>query len=769
MSRRWYLKLWFISVALIVCVTASSGDLRVARAQQPDHFKSEKEFASGVIAIEELLDQVTAKLNAGLAVGPELNRLGQEKDSLLSLDSAIRQRFDQLRQKLLDDNLPPVILDRHQLTVENHQENFQILVDNLNRIDARQPGAGLGPARAGAVLDLVNAARDHLKGHRTKEEPRLLHNAGLPTQVLGKEPVFHRIDDAEAFLDSFDSAPMVPSGPPLPQDTAATIDVQITQDIIDLASSLGNSPLEIHQHVRDNFRYQPYLGSRKGSRETLLIEGGNDYDLASLLIALMRAANIPARYVSGKVVMPIDDVMNWVGVEDAITAGSILATAGLDPTIHSDASGIVAASFDHVWVAAFVPYSNYRGIPNDTTGGLWVPLDPSFKNYDYNPAVDVPAAMGFDAETFVDNYISTFHALSPVELYLQDIETFVAANLSGVNFPDDVFRSSTIVPEGLGLLAGTLPYRVVSQDADFAEIPANKRYQIRFVVKNQFGATMYDHTANLPEIASKRVTISYQAATPADQATIDSFGDLYLTPPNLISLKPVLKIDGVTIVTGSSIGAGISHTSEMHFLQPVGDSNPLPLVSNVITAGTYQGIGIDTFNAGGGIFIPTADGSLPDLDGRTGEKLYRTAMGYLGRVDASANLVAQTMQVVYTTDVSEAIVENVIPVSFSFGNPVAWEWRGLVVDADRKIISAFSVTGDSSEGKQFMVLTGADASLLENRIFEDTFGENAVSTIKILELASDLSITICRITTSIAVDCPGLSTSAAVVSAINIA
>ena len=108
-----------------------------------------------------------------------------------------------------------------------------------------------------------------------------------------------------------------------------------------------------------------------------------------------------------------------------------------------------------------------------------------------------------------------------------------------------------------------------------------------------------------------------------------------------------------------------------------------------------------------------------------------------------------------------------IVVWTSWGVPADWEWRGLTVDADRKIVGPFSVVGDASEEKPFMVFSGADGSISENRIFEDTYDEEAISTIKILELTSDQGIPTCRIVTSIAANCPGIAQSASVISAIN--
>jgi len=89
---------------------------------------------------------------------------------------------------------------------------------------------------------------------------------------------------------------------PTPDDLNSTIDVQITPEIEDLAEMLGHDPVAIYEYVRNNFEYEPYYGSLKGSQETLWEEAGNDADLASLLIALYRASGIPARYTDRTII-----------------------------------------------------------------------------------------------------------------------------------------------------------------------------------------------------------------------------------------------------------------------------------------------------------------------------------------------------------------------------------------------------------------------------------------------------------------------------------
>jgi len=69
--------------------------------------------------------------------------------------------------------------------------------------------------------------------------------------------------------------------------------------IMQKAQELSNDPNQIFSFVRDEIGYESYRGSLRGARGTLWSKAGNALDQASLLIALLRASGIPARYVQG--------------------------------------------------------------------------------------------------------------------------------------------------------------------------------------------------------------------------------------------------------------------------------------------------------------------------------------------------------------------------------------------------------------------------------------------------------------------------------------
>ena len=645
--------------------------------------------------------------------------------------------------------------------LQEHNRRVQDLLDELdefNRLAER--GAW------NAALQRIDAISQKLEDFQVVKDPPMLQ-ASLPRSSMNidapridlddpsmlppesestgdeQKPLSESLDSASTLAsksaDGITAAPKSVTGSPLAEDLEENTDVQITPEILELAVSLENSPYKIYQYVRNNFDFEPYLGSRKGSQETLNQMSGNDYDLASLLIALLRASEIPARYVRGTVELTVEQARNWLGVNDGQTAGSILTTAGMEGVNYFLNGELASIRCSRVWVEAYIPYANYRGQDKDGTGKMWVPMDPATKEYEYQDGIDIPLEMGFDAETFMANYISTYHELSPVELYMQQISDYLAINYPGYVY-GDILRTREILPESIGFIPGSLPFKVISIDSDFARIPDDKRYKMRFHLYN--GTTTFiDYTVNLPDIAGKRVTISYIPAETADEAVINSYGGLYQTPPYLVELKPVLKIDGEdAAVSTAGVMMGITHNSDMHFTPPAGQNNVTPVVNNTIIAGTYQAVGIDTGKINPDIFMPLTRKTTPLTDDVVGEKLWKTAMGYLDRIERHDGEVSRTMQVVITKDVSEAIVENTILVTYSGSIPQTFEWRGLVVDADRCTVGTFPVDGDEDEEKAFMVLSGADGSVSENRIFEDTFDEEAVSTIKILELASDLGI-----------------------------
>jgi hypothetical protein len=501
----------------------------------------------------------------------------------------------------------------------------------------------------------------------------------------------------------------------------------------------------MYEFVRNECAFQAYFGSQKGSVETLRQRAGNDFDLASLLIALLRAAGIPARYAVGMVELPAERARSWLGVDDAEVAGSILFTHGLEGINVVDVGGnVVAVRARRVWVEALVAVGH--GAP------LWFPLDPAFKQHDLTSGQDIPAAMGLDALAFVDDYwdpsdpmVTLPRPETVLELLEQELQDYLDTSQPGTSV-DDVRRATEIVPEELGLLPFSLPYTVRTRDTQYSEIPADRRYRLRFELYDG-ATTLLDHTVDLPSVAGRRVTIDYVGATPADQALLDANGGIYQTAPSTVDLKPVLRLEGATLATGvAGIGMGLVHGSDLHFLQPVNGSglpvNVVPVIFNTMVAGAAEAHAFSIEGAAEGLLVPPP---ADDTEGMT-PLYWNIGMDYLARVRASELVLGGLLHGYVTTGVTNAIVSNVVEVTYDgFGNPLTFDWSGFVVDADRAVLGYWPVDGlqpSGAEPKDFLVIAGAEGSLFESRIYEDDFEQDAVCTIKLLELAVDQGITV---------------------------
>jgi len=749
-----------------------------------DKYVAQKNFANSIIAVKKSLTKVsklkkvTKKGDWSTEFATEIRTVLDLRESIATADKALRNEFAKTEKRCIDAGFSDVILERHHKMVANYERSIGTLLGYFDILDK-----STGEGKMGLTLDTIEKIKDNLERHPVRKDPPLLSSDS--SNALEQKVKSHKewkesdifqftsqiAQDSRIYLaydqskDGSGSSYESTSSLDLPSagDLTSSFGAQITSEIEDLAASLDNSPLKIFEHLRNNFDFELYRGSWKGSQQTHLQGSGNDYDLASLLIALLRASGIPARYVRGAVTIPLDRAMNWMGAESVDALTELVFMSGLGQVSVSSET----VSLTHVWVQAYIPYTNYRGIPSDQTGKMWVSMDPSFKQYTYHPGVDVVSEMSFDAEKFVDDYISTFHELSPLELFQKEIGNFLTLNYPELSY-EDILRTRKIIPESIGFIPGSLPFDVDKIDAVFSEIDADDIYKVNIIIYGPW--PIIDYTVTIPEILGKRIAVSWIASTQDDQDVIDSYGGLYHTPPYLVQLKPVLKINGDVVAVGTDgVGMGSTIAWQFFFTPPVGayDSWPWDGIYNEIIVGSSQALAISSQKIDPEILAPGLE--IPDKDIWTGQILWHTAMSYLDMLAISDSEAAKIMGMVHLPDISEAIVQDAILVTYTYGwgPPLTFEWKGLIVDVDHGGSRPISVHGDKSREMTFRSLMGANASILENRVFEDLYDAEAVSTIKILELASDMDIPICRISTSTEADCPSLDVSENVRNAIN--
>ncbi len=529
-------------------------------------------------------------------------------------------------------------------------------------------------------------------------------------------------------------APVVPAYlqpvPPAPAsaDSAAAADVPLSPEIVARARALGFNPIAIFEFVQTQVATEFYYGAMKGAQQTLAEKSGNDLDQASLLIALLRASGIPARYVRGVVRLTDREAQAWTSVGSARRAAEVLTRGGVPFTPVRQGGVIAGLQVEHTWVTAYVPYANYRGAPLDSAGRAWVPLDPSYKAPQISGGL--PAGLAFTGGALVAQYLSGPQALPPLDFFTARISTLLAA-AGGPTLDQALFRR-TLPPAAAGLLPSTLPYETISVSAELTEIPAELRHTVRFVAHGADGdgGVAFDVTLAVSDLLGRRLTLSYVPASVEDQIVSASFLGLDNTPAYLVRVRPVIKVGGVIRAAGeASVQMGDLHRVTLELRTP----RIMVPVSNVYVAGGYYAIGL----AGSATTYAAVAGAPEDTERPAADLLYRQASDYLAAWNDAERALSELLHVVNVSPmVSEVVVGNVYNRTLLFGQPQSIDWRGVFVDADLRISEPVPAGAEDTRSADFLRLSGLAGSMLEGSVLEDNLGVDAVSAAKLLQLAN---------------------------------
>jgi transglutaminase-like putative cysteine protease len=738
---------------------------------------SEEKFQKAIEDIEQALTDTT------LDTENKKGRFRAKKSEIESFDTDIKKQFTETEKKLKDSGMPSEILDRHHKFVKHYDDNLKELKKNLEAIDKAKDKK--------EIEKEIEKTRKHLEKVNPPKKHKPLDPEKLPHRVpeIKEFPV---IDKEQADYESKNPILVASAGsldgllaqnttttsptlqsPPTAADLAETIEVKITPEITAKAIELGKNPVKIYEYVRNNFQYEPYYGSLKGAQQTLQEMTGNDYDQASLLIALLRASGIHARYISGTIELPIEKLMNWVGgVTNPTTAAQVLATAGVPGKLITEGGKIKYAQFEHCWVEAYVPYGNYRGAVRDDSNKTWIPLDPSFKQYQYKRGMDLYTAMGINGEQYIQDYITdtsplpipaelqdqfSDYVISPYQFYGQRLMSYIENNLTyssnaDLIGDDTIALTKTISIKEYPYLLGSLPYNIITKGATYSSLPDNFRHKIGFSIEN---ADTYEldisYNVTLPEISGKRITLSYIPASSVDEALVNQYGGLFNVPAYLINVKPIIKVNGVAVAAGKSVGLGYKQIFNMSFVSPKKSAD---ILTNKVITGDYSAIAIQSYKApaevaGGSILTLINNAkSSSELDELLGQLLYGIGISYLHHLNFEEELYAKNFQMIITREPSEAIVTSQTEVEFLFGVPYKTTEGGIGIDVDRNIKTAFPIDGDMQRKKDFMIVSGLGTSAWENMILQLFFGIPSVSAIKLLKIASQQNIPIYTIDSS---------------------
>jgi hypothetical protein len=733
-------------VVLVLLAPALPGAASSQVSPAASAIQLEKDFADTLAQTLSLARELRGNLRTGTRPAEKTDRLFALFDEIRASDLLLTEEHDRLAAMLRADGAAGMAVQRQAQMRARYRDRIDAMVRAMDRVVAaigqRDPNGDPGPVLDSLIRELEQAVTPPNRAPIGLTLP--LRSLNLP-QI---EPQLGTVI-VPAYADRTIPAPTA-------VDSVAGPDVPLSSIILTQAAALHQNPIEIVEFVRNQMATELYHGAMKGAEGTLRSRGGNDVDQASLLIGLMRASGIPARYVRGVVALSGAQAMSWTGVSSTRRVADLLTRAGIPFRTIRQGGTIGAFEVEHTWTEVYVPYGNYRGVPLDASGRTWIPLDPSFKALTLTPGADLPAGANFKAETLIPSYLSAPPTLSAVDFYKKTLTDWLTGSDSGLTL-DRLTMTRAVDPAAAGLLPSTLPYATVSVNQELAALPDGLRHRVRFDAVGD-GGTSLDVTIPASELLGRRLTLSYIPATVEDQIVANAFLGLNETPAYLVKVRPVLKVGGVVRAAGAlSIQMGALHDVTIEIQTP---RTTIP-VTNTIMAGGYFAIGL----AAGAADPPASDVvAAEDTEGTGGaNELHRLAVEYLDRWNDADEFLAGVLHVVTVRPaLSEVMVGGFYRRTFLFGEPQSIEWRGLFVDADVRISEPVPIDANDRQ-REFLRLSGLAGSELEARVLQENLEVDSISAAHLLQLARAAGIAVHDIdAANVATTLPLLQTAEAV-------
>lgn len=549
-------------------------------------------------------------------------------------------------------------------------------------------------------------------------------------------------------------------------DLKQTNDTIIDDDVREEFANL-ESVLEVYQYIKNNYMMEYYFGSRKGAVGTSAEKAGNDYDIASLLIGVLRDRNIPARYAKGEIEITAEQAMEWTATDDINVAIRSIAALGIPTTGMISDGETVAVRLEHTWVEAYVPYTDYRGTGNRSGERLWIPLDASFKKSAHLAGTDIEtinAYMKDESNYLNENSVINGVSVSNIAKMVDGEESaFVKYMLeNGYDSVAQVFGGKEIIYEDLGYLPLSLPYNTVSDTERYDDIPTDYTDTINLKLfgnsasgNNIYGDDFINETIYAPDVYGKRITLTYVPATQAYSDVISEHGNIFSTPAYLVKVKPQFAIDGEVIAEGGVCNTGYTQKYIITLSNKASSQNNSEITNNVIVGGMYSIVldygnvsevelknvkaVVDNFSS-----AMTEDNCYTEI--YMGEMLYAIGKLYFSQLDTYNEVVAGVHNVTATRSLSLGIIGFNANVTYMFGVPSELKEGGIFLDIGHDVHCVVSNDNSNESEKQFMLEAGMYASAMEHGILEQVTGVESVSTIKALQYAQQNNVPIHYIT-----------------------
>lgn len=487
---------------------------------------------------------------------------------------------------------------------------------------------------------------------------------------------------------------------------------------------------DIYLFVKNSVANEAYVGSKKDPSITLEQLGGNDIDQAALLISLLRAKGIPARFISGTVMITPEQAVDITGAADAASAGRILAARYKNTTRLNHNGQLVGFKMSHTWVEAYIPYTDYRGAGNAKGGSVWVQLDPSFKKIVPVTEDVVPEFSDADRELLsIVNSASSEYA----GYYGEDL---TAPETVPMHFRELVKCTDDYIPS-------SLPYTVVSTDERYSFIKDSDRASVSISVDGDCLMS-----ASVSELYGKPLIVSYEPASSYDREVMDHYEKITDVPAYLVNVVPV-----VTYGDEKSRGEmEVSLGAVQRMVTCIKDGTGTTMLDDIVYAGSMYAMNIDLQKVGGAE-AETAEKRLQaaEKDFAPSKACTPEVLGafldysgkyYFSLCDSQASVYSSMMNIDNSRQLGLAITGYQFHRRMSFGVVKSLTTGSFYIDVAYNSSYTLSLDGDKENEKGYISTVGMMESYYEGYIWEQLLDKSktCISTVSVMKAAADKGI-----------------------------
>jgi len=770
---------------------------------------SVERISTNLSDVQRILENIEQSRYSEENLPKALVKLEELKAAIEADEALVLEQFNVQKAQLQGKKLHGTIIQRHNDMVKHFRAHKHT---KLKEIDAtiRQHGGNVVSRawyRVTSAFDSNDTAVEpspisdvdakQFKRHHQPKNPDF-----LPTNTLKPNPDnTPKMDKADFTLSKLRSTPTQYyaalgdfsydelAGASDPAYLGESDEIVLTDDIRAKAEELNYDAVAIYHWVRNNVEYIPSWGSVQSAQLTLETLRGNSIDIASLTIALLRASQIPARYVHGTISVPANEFMNWAGgFEDVMAAGTYAASAGL-PFQYITTGGTISHLYmEHVWVEAATDYYPSRGARN-LNADSWVQFDPSYKQYEYVEGIDTMNIAGIDAEALLNDIIAsaeineTLGSISSMDTTVLEtalfeaqstLEGYIDTNMTDPTVLDVVGGKKTIIQE-FPTLPSSLPNEVLVEGARYDKIPQALQQK---VIISMDSPNVYDYTALLTgsssansvsfpyaKVNNERVTLSFRPATTADEETLASYlPDSNITdisqlpdslPAYLINVVPELKVKGEVVLEGSSMRLGEEIDLSMQPYIPGYGSLPnevhrsvagsylsLNVIAQSVSPEKLQDLEIKLENTK--TILESGDEfqlSLLSREDIIGDMMYAGSLSYFAQLQGLTESSGYSANARGRVTAANGIFGYEPKVNYLFGLPQSISAGGIHLDIPINFVVR-SLDNDNKKSADFAIQVGTIGSTLEHQVPEQMFNIDpanpveAISAVKAMQIAN---------------------------------